>query len=572
MRLRPYQREAVEAVYRHLREREDNPCVVIPTGGGKSLLLATICADAVKRWDGRVIVLAHVKELLEQTAEHIRTVAPALDVGIYSAGLRSRDTDHSVIVAGIQSVYKRACELGSFDLALVDESHLIPPEGDGMFRQFLADAHVINPYVRTVGFTATPYRMKSGTICKPDHFLNTVCYEIGVKELIRDGYLCPLKTKAGVARADMSGLHVRGGEYIATEVEDLMDEEELVRAACGELVEQTQGRRSILIFASGIKHGRHVQSILQEEHGVECGFVCGRTPTNEREALLARFRREQQAGLFGDDGPLRYLCNVNVLTTGFDAPNIDCVAMLRPTLSAGLFYQMAGRGFRLHPDKDDCLILDFAGNILRHGPVDQIRIREPDAKGSGEAPAKECPDCHEVVLAGYAVCPVCGYEFPPPERTKHEATASTESVLSGETTVIDYEVQGVVYTAHRKRGAPLDHPRTMRVEYQVGLGSYISEWICIEHSGWPRQKAESWWRERSHETCPTSADEAVAAGQSGALAETLAIKVKHTSGDEFDRVIGYTLGPRPRLPGWDEELEEDAEPVSSWIDEEDVPF
>jgi len=573
MELRQYQRDAVDAVYRHLRERNDSPCAVLPTGAGKSLLLATICADAVNRWGGRVIVLAHVKELLAQTADHIRKVAPKLDVGVYSAGLKRRDTEHGVIVAGIQSVYRRAAELDRFDLVLIDEAHLIPLDGEGMYRRFLADAHMVNPHLRTIGLTATPFRMTSGYICRPDHFLNAICYEIGVRELIRDGYLCPLKTKAGIARADTSGLHVRGGEYIANEVEDLMDDDELVRAACAELIEHTKDRKSILIFASGIKHGRHVKAILEAQHGVECGFVCGLTPANERDHLLARFRGNGQAGLFSDSGPLKYLANVSVLTTGFDAPNIDCVALLRPTMSPGLYYQMVGRSFRLHPGKTDALILDFAGNILRHGPVDQIKIREPNGKGDGEAPAKECPECHAVVAAGYAACPECGYEFPPPERQKHEAKASTESVLSGEVTVLDYEVEGVTYAVHVKRDAPPDHPRTMRVDYQVGLQTWFSEWVCVEHTGWARHKAESWWRERSDEPCPDDADEAVEIAQAGALAKTAAIKVRHVSGEKYPRIVGYTLGPKPRMPGWDEdEVEPRAEPVAAWIDDDDIPF
>ena len=200
--LRAYQQQAVEAVYRHLRDHDDNPVVVIPTAGGKTPVMATICDDAVRQWNGRVLVLAHVKELLEQTAGTLSRMAPDLDIGMYSAGLGRRDTRHSVIVAGIQSVYKRAGELDAFDLILIDEAHMIPPEGDGMYRQFLADAKVVNPQVRVVGLTATPFRMSSGLICRSDHFLNTICYEVGVKELIRDGYLCPLRTKAGVQKVD----------------------------------------------------------------------------------------------------------------------------------------------------------------------------------------------------------------------------------------------------------------------------------------------------------------------------------------------------------------------------------
>ena len=190
MQLRTYQEHAVAAVYEHLQTREDNPCVVLPTGSGKSLCLAQICSDAVLRWGGRVLILAHVKELLQQNADKLHRLAPDVNFGIYSAGLKSRRTKEPVIIAGIQSVYEKACELGAFDLILIDESHLLPESGEGMYRTFIKEAKIVNPNVRLVGFTATPYRMTSGLICKPENLLNHVCYEKGIKELINEGFLC----------------------------------------------------------------------------------------------------------------------------------------------------------------------------------------------------------------------------------------------------------------------------------------------------------------------------------------------------------------------------------------------
>jgi DNA repair protein RadD len=544
VQLRPYQQEAVNAVYRYLREHDDNPVVVAPTGSGKSAIIAAICTDAATMWNGRVIVLAHVKELLEQAVDKLKAICPSLDVGVYSAGLGRRDVGHGVIVAGIQSVYRRACELDAFDLVVVDECHLIPPEGEGMYRQFLADAKVVNPQLRIIGLTATPFRMKSGMICSDDHFLNAVCYEIGIRELIRDGYLCPLVSKAGSQRADTSGLHVRGGEFLADEVEQLMDRDELVESACREIVEYTQDRKACLIFASGIKHAQHVVRVLNEKHGIECGFVCGDTPAGERDELLARFRGVASDGLF-ESKPLKYLANVNVLTTGFDAPNIDCIALLRPTMSPGLYSQMVGRGFRLHLGKENCLVLDFGGNVLRHGPVDQIKVKEAPATGTGEAPAKECPKCHSVIAAGYAVCPDCGYEFPPPERQKHEAKASEEGILSGQVTTRVYTVRDVIYSVHTKRGADDSAPKTMRVDYDVGFYDYKSEWICFEHTGYARQKAIAWWKRRSPDPIPNTAERAVEIAQAGGVAATHAITVRSVAGDPYERIIGYELGDLP---------------------------
>ena len=179
------------------------------------------------------------------------------------------------------------------------------------------------------------------------------------------------------------------------------------------------------------------------------------------EHLISRFKGEQIAvNLFGDTYPrLKYLVNVNVLTTGFDAPNVDCVVLLRPTASPGLYYQMVGRGFRLHPDKTDALVLDYGGNILRHGPVDAIAIKDRAVGNGGEAPAKECPECRSVIHAAYSICPDCDYKFPPPENDKHDASASAEGILTGEVIDTEYDVEDVCYCVHKKRGAGEDAPQ-----------------------------------------------------------------------------------------------------------------
>jgi DNA repair protein RadD len=475
MQLRPYQQAAIDSVYEYLRSRDDNPCAVIPTAGGKTPIMATICRDAVVQWNGRVLILAHVKELLEQTADKLRAVCPDVDFGIYSAGLKRRDTNNPIIVAGIQSVYRRACELDAFDLVMVDEAHLIPLDGDGMYRQFLADAKVVNP-----------------------------------------------------------NLHARGGEFVADEVESLMDQESLVQAACSEIVEYTADRKACLIFSSGVQHGQHIVETLEREHGIRCGFVTGETATSERDETLTRFKA----------GELKYLCNVNVLTTGFDAPHIDCVALLRPTMSPGLYYQMVGRGFRLHPSKENCLVLDFGGNVLRHGPVDQIRITQRES-GSGPAPAKECPECQAVVAAGFTSCPQCGFVFPPPERQQHDSKASEEGILSGQVTKTKHPVLDVSYSVHSKRGADEDAPRTLRVDYRIGWNQYKSEWICLEHAGYARGKAVAWWKQRSPDPVPDTIERAVDIASGGGLATTASITVRAVAGEQYERIIDYELGEPP---------------------------
>ena len=544
--LRPYQADAVAAVYHHLRTRDDNPCVVLPTGAGKTPVLARICDDAVNRWGGRVAVVSHVKELLEQAVEKLMAMAPGTPVGIYSASLRRRELGYAVTVAGIQSIYERAADLGAVDLIIIDEAHLVPLDGDGMYRQFIQDARTVNPRVRVIGLTATPYRMKGGQICGPDNPLNHVCYEAGVRLLIDQGFLCPLRSKSGRARADLSAVHVRGGEFIAGELEKACDTDALVESAVAEIIEETRDRRSTLIFSAGVKHGEHIVRVFQQR-GIECGWVDGETPGLDRDRTVARFK----------SGELKYLANVNVLTTGFDAPGVDCVALLRPTMSPGLYYQMCGRGFRLAPTKQDCLVLDYGGNVLRHGPVDAIAVKEPRRGQKGEAPLKECPKCREFVPAFERVCTACGHEWPAPERKawqpNHDATATTNGVLTGQVTREELDVQEVTYHLHHKRGTePGEAPPTMRVEYRIGLNEVVREWVCIEHEGFAGDKARAWWARMSNQPFPSSVREAVALADAGALATVLAVTVERKAGDKFERVVDWSLGAKPpRMQGSD---------------------
>jgi hypothetical protein len=308
-------------------------------------------------------------------------------------------------------------------------------------------------------------------ICAPENILNTICYEVGIKELIRDGFLCPLISKSGKEQIDFGSLHIRAGEFVADEVEALMDSETLVESVCREIVEYSADRNAVLIFSSGVRHGNHIVDTLRDKHGIQCGFVTGETSSEDRDRLLTRFR----------SGQLKYLCNVNVLTTGFDAPNIDCVALVRPTTSPGLFYQAVGRGFRLHPSKQNCLVLDFGGNVLRHGPVDCLRIKPAGSQSTGEAPAKQCPKCNALIAMGYANCPECGFTFPPPEKQNHEAQATQAPILSGQITNTRYEVTDTHYYSHLKRGAN-PHPRKS-----------TTTWISVVAAGTsnPRSKLKS---------------------------------------------------------------------------------
>lgn len=571
--LRPYQQEAVDAVYRHLREKDTNPCVVIPTAGGKSLCLAQVAKDAVEKWHGRVLILAHVKELVEQNAEKIRWICPDLNVGIYSAGLDSRDTKEDVVVAGIQSVYNKADLFRPFDLVMVDECHLIPNDGEGRYRTFIALEKKLNPYVRLIGWTATPYRTDGGLICKPENLLNEICYEVGVKDLIEQGYISKITSKGGRMKPDLSHLHMRAGEFVAEDVEKAMGEERIVRSACREIVERTRERRTCLIFCTSVAHCKAVAKLISEFSGEECAIVTGETPPDVRSRTIARLRGEcVSTDLFGGvKQPLRYCCNVAVMTTGTDIPNIDTVALLRPTASAGLLVQMIGRGFRLSPKtgKTECLVLDYGKNIERFGPIDMINIREPKRSTESKPLVKECPECQTLVRLPIMRCPECGHEFPSKEKSErgHEERASSVGVISGEITEEECDVEFSDACVWEKRGAVPGTPRTVRVTYYLALNHSVSEWLCPEHTGYARRKFERWWREHAAPECPmpSTAEEAAEHFFAGMVRSVKRIRVRQIAGTKFSEIVGYEMG------GF--EADEKYQGAGSEVDDcDDLPF
>ena len=547
MQLRQYQQQAVDAVYKYLRRYDDNPCVVIPTAGGKTPILATIVKDAIQQWDGRVMILSHVKELLEQAVDKIHTVYPECDIGIYSTGLKRWDTDNKCIVAGIQSAYRNTDGFGKFDLIIVDEAHLIPEKGDGMYRNFLRRMKDNNPELRVIGLTATPYRMTSGPICAPDNVLNNICFEVGVKELLQQGFLCPLRSKASRQEIDASGLHIRGGEFIESEVDKLMNTGDLVAQACSEIISYARERKAVIIFCCSIDHAQNVLAHIRK-HDSTAEAVFGDTLPSFRAEILERFKA----------GKIKFLINVGVLTTGFDAPNIDCVVLLRPTASPGLYYQMVGRGFRLHPDKKDCLVLDFGGNIERHGPVDSIQV-EP--KTDREEPlGKTCPQCREVVPTAAMLCHVCGHSFikekaeTEEREIDHDAAPAKVAILSGEITDTEYAVQSVRYSVHEKRNAEPGAPRTMKIEYRINMLQSFSEWVCPEHGGYVKLKFIRWWRKHAPGCdLPHDAQDAVWLATEGALEWPTHITVRTVSGEKYPKIIGYRYPEKQQdLPSLDE--------------------
>lgn len=427
--LRPYQREALDALYAYWNGGGGNGLLVLPTGAGKSLVIASLAQELLREWPSlRVGIITHVKELIGQNAQELLRLWPSAPVGIYSAGLGRRDTHRQILFMGIQSVHAKAERLGDFDLLIVDEAHLIPRNADTMYGRFITACRDRVPDMRLVGLTATPYRTDTGRLDKGRGALfDDVVYEASVLDLIEGAFLSQLRSKATTAEIDTSGVSVRAGEFVAGELEAAASLPEIIAAAVKEVVERGEDRHGWLAFCTGVAHAKLVRDEFRR-HEVSCEMVTGDMAAGERDAVIRAFKERH----------IRCLTSVGVLTTGFNAPHVDLIAMMRPTLSTGLYVQMVGRGFRLAPGKADCLVLDFSGNIRRHGPVDAVR----PAAGKGAAAkkdddntkvkpdtvrAKVCPSCQELNALHAEECanPHCGFQWPTCGRTAPTGTPAT---------------------------------------------------------------------------------------------------------------------------------------------------
>lgn len=485
--LRDYQEECVAAHYDYFaRKKEGNPLFVVPTGGGKSLIIAEFIRRSIEAWPStRVLVVTHVKELIEQNyMEFVDHYDDALHpAGIYSAGVGRRDADCSVVFAGIQSIYKKAKRLGHFDLVLIDEAHLVPKRGMGRYRTYLEALREINPNVRVCGYTATHYRLDGGYLHKGDGRIFTdLAYEVPVDLLIEKGYLATLVAKEVRNAIDTTDVATSAGDFNSKQLELACTGDGMVTAAVDEMVEigRTQERKHWLVFASGVHHANEIIERLEGHHGIETLAVFGHTEKDQRKRIVQRFR----------DGDLPCLVNVGVLTTGFNAPCCDMMAVMRPTQSTALYVQIMGRGMRTFPGKKNCLVLDYGENVMRHGPINRVR---PKAKGGGDqaAPTKTCPECQTIVAMGLRMCPECGFffEFKPREVT-HERRASTFRPFDPDANKPrSYAVKRRTLRRHQKIGKP----DSLRVDYSCGMRIF-SEWVCFEHSGFAKRKALEWWQ------------------------------------------------------------------------------
>ena len=472
--LRDYQQRTIDQLYKWFADNhKGHPCIELPTGSGKSHIVAALCKEAIQTWpETRILMLTHVKELIEQNAEKMRDHWPNAPLGIYSAGMRRRDIGEPITFAGIQSVRKKSALFGHIDLILIDECHLVSHKQEGGYRKLIDDLMRVNPALRVIGLTATPYRLGHGYITDEPALFADIISPVGIEELIYKKFLAPLRSKLTAHQLSVEGVHRRGGEYIESELQAAVDTDDHNVSVVDEVISLAGDRRSWLFFCAGVSHAHNVADILAAR-GITSACIVGDTPKAERERIIAGFK----------SGEIRALTNANVLTTGFDHPHLDLIAMLRPTLSTGLYVQMAGRGMRPKSHTDHCLVLDFAGVVQTHGPITAVNPKKASGKGEGESPVKVCEACNELNHISAKECIACGEPFPIPKPIKQ--TLHDDDIMG-----LDATEMNVTEWQWRRHISRASGKEMLMVTYYGALSDKpVNEYLTVMHDGYAGQKA-----------------------------------------------------------------------------------
>lgn len=484
MEPRWYQQEAIESALNAVAFGE-SPVVVLPTGSGKTIVLAGIVEEFLsKHPTKKIVILSHVAEILQQNIKTLEMWIGEI-VSTYSASLGSKCTTQPVIVAGIQSIYKLILE-ADVGLIIVDECHLVNHKNSGMYRRFM-DANM----APVVGLTATPFRLGHGLIYEDSPVFSECCYDASSFEmynkLVDQGYLSNIISKSTELVINTSNVNIVAGEYNQGELAEVMDRDAITEQAVEEVIKYGKKYKKWLFFAVNIEHAEHIQKCLLE-HNIATGIVHSKME-GDRRVELALFK----------SGYYRAMVNVDILTTGFDEPGIDLIAMLRPTMSPIIHVQTVGRGARVAPNKDHCLFLDFAGNTERLGPINAVQIpKKRGAKGGGEPIVKTCPECGCMFHPSVKICDGCGHEFV--FKTKLQAQASATDPIKREGSKFQppievkefwADVDKVVYKIHSKPGKS----DILKVQYRCGLFSY-TEWVAYGRNNYAGRLARHWVRTR----------------------------------------------------------------------------
>lgn len=520
IKLRPYQQRLIDVALQHLHNYPDaRPIIVAPTASGKSVLVAALCERLVKTCTGMILVLTHRRELVAQNAAKMPS---HMNVGVYSAGLGKKQL-HRITVAGFQSLRKKAASLPKVSYILIDECHFALTG----YKEFIDTVREKSPDVRVIGLTATPFdgsanRTALHLLPADKAIFSGVGAEVTMGELLRDGYLTKLIPYNPANKLDTSTVAVdnRTGDFAVGQLQAAVDVDETNLAIASEINGIFAERHTVMVFCTGADHTLHMRDALRAT-GHSAEMILANTPGGERDQIIDRFRA----------GKLKYLVACEVLLVGFDAPAVDGIANLRPTKSGLVWVQLCGRGMRLHPGKDDCLVADFTDTSIEMGPLDEIEGNAPKLKG-GEAPTKICPECFSIILAGLKFCPTCGEEFIFAEHEGQQFDPNTGLLVSGVIKNDDgtrtYPVSDVQYEV---RNTTAGAPALVAKYMSPGRATPVAtEFLNLFHhnSNVANREAARWLRRQKFEggSVPLTAQEALTRAEMGALRTPKSVTVK----------------------------------------------
>jgi len=427
--LRPYQEAAIETIV--AASMVDRYILLqLSTGAGKTIIFSHLIRRWLEEFRMRILVLAHRKELIEQAVDKLRRVWPKAPIGVACASVDAKaDLMQPVVIGSVQTVVNRLNECPPFHLVIIDEAHRMPPRNvKSQYRTLLLKMESYYEQLRVLGVTATPYRLGHGYIygnkCRKgaENWFGKLHYSAPMSMLQSDGWLVPIRAKeAENIDNELKAVRTSGGDWNLGDLSELMSRDRHVGSAVHAYQEYGEGRRHVVVFCVTISHAERVRDAF-----LEAGFVSecvhSRMPMEDRERILADFNA----------GKIQVLCNVGVLTEGWDCTCVDCILLCRPTKSPGLHVQIVGRGLRPHPGKKDLLVLDLSGNMRRHGDLDSPAVTVPNVSGvQGTPPMKACQVCREIVPPGTMECPNCGHLWEPEPENEINAPVKMREINFG---------------------------------------------------------------------------------------------------------------------------------------------
>lgn len=557
-----YQENGIQAPLDYYSAGNKGNCVIaMPTGTGKSYTIAETQRRFMAMFSGqRYLNLTTVKELVSNNAQTMRDIWPNAPIGIFSAGLRQKDTAHDIIYGSVQSVVNCVEMFGYRDLVFVDEAHLVSPENDTRYQIVMDKLSTFNPNIKVVGYSATPYRMGQGLITDSGLFTDMAYDCTGVEDFnrfIAEGYLSPVVARPTDVKLDSTGIHINNGDFVQSEVSAAVDAQHILEPSIRETIAWFihEKRRSGLVFVSSTKHVDEAVELMNRMGMPTVGVHSKMNRADRDRNILAWLRNE-----------VPFAVNQNILTVGVDNPFLDLIADIQLTCSTGKHVQKWGRGtrpfdwYKLNPRQKDrfanlaghvkinCRGLDFVGNVPRLGPINDPVIPKRRGDKGGVAPIKICetekllqPEfgvavgCGGYNHASARYCDECGAEFR--FQPKVYDQAGTDDIIRGtqipesdapqvETFVVD----DCYYSRQEVKG----NKAMLKATYVCGLRSF-TELKGFEHGGYAGKLARDWWRMRSATEPPTNIDDALRLNAMLAKPKTIDVVVNK----KYPEVQGY---------------------------------